>query len=73
MQAAPLAPKEVVLPFKQSAGAPGRPVARAGQPVAAGQVLTEVPEGTLGVPVHAPFGAVVTALGEDHFVLRRAS
>ena len=73
MQAAPLAPKEVVLPFKQSAGAPGRPVARASQPVAAGQVLTEVPEGALGVPVHAPFGAVVTALGEDHFVLRRAS
>jgi Na+-translocating ferredoxin:NAD+ oxidoreductase RnfC subunit len=69
----PLAPRRVVLPLKQSAGAPNKPIVKAGERVSAGQLLGEVPAGALGAVIHAPFAGTVTDVKEDRIILTRAS
>ena len=64
---APLEPRAVVsarlvLPLKQGAGAPNRPLVKAGATVAAGQALGEIPEGQLGAVIHAPCKATVESV-----------
>ncbi len=49
----PLAPRRVVLPLKQHAGEPARPVVRAGERVAAGDLVAAPAEGRLGARIHA--------------------
>ena len=67
-----LEPRQVVLPLKQSAGAPNQPIVKAGDRVRAGQPLGAVPEKALGAIIHAPFAATVTAITEDCIHLSRA-
>jgi len=43
----------LVVPLRQHAGAPARPVVRPGERVAEGTLLGEIPEGKLGARVHA--------------------
>jgi Na+-translocating ferredoxin:NAD+ oxidoreductase RnfC subunit len=68
-----LEPAQVVLLLKQSAGAPSKPLVKAGERVRTGQMIGEAPTGALGVPLHAPFNAVVTAVSPDRIHLSRAS
>jgi len=74
---APLAPalpdpQRLVLPLKQSAGAPARPLVRPGERVRAGQELAAVPEGELGAPLHAPCDATVAEVDERVVLARGA-
>ncbi len=49
----PLAPARVVLPLKQHAGEPARPVVRPGEKVRAGDLVAAPAEGALGARIHA--------------------
>ncbi len=66
-----LAPSRVVVMLKQSAGSPGQPFVSVGDRVTEGQVLSDVPEKTLGAAVHAPFAATVAEVTANHIVLIR--
>lgn len=60
---------EVVLPLKQSAGAPTIPMVRVGDVVAAGQPVAEPAPNALGAFIHAPFNALVTNIANDRITL----
>ena len=58
----PYAPKVVRIPLKQHVGAAASPVVKAGQAVRRGELIGDVPEDQLGVPVHASIDGTVTAV-----------
>jgi Na+-translocating ferredoxin:NAD+ oxidoreductase RnfC subunit len=53
------APARVLIPLKQHVGAPAMPLVKPGARVRRGEKIGDVPEGTLGVPVHASIDGVV--------------
>ncbi len=55
----PLAPRRVVLPLKQHAGAPAQPVVRAGERVRVGDLLAAPATGALGARLHASIAGTV--------------
>jgi len=55
----PLAPPRVVLPLKQHAGEPARPVVRPGEKVRAGDLVAAPAEGALGARIHASIAGTV--------------
>jgi Na+-translocating ferredoxin:NAD+ oxidoreductase RnfC subunit len=55
----PLAPKRIVLPLKQHAGAPARPTVRAGERVEVGDLVAVPDEGALGARIHASIAGTV--------------
>jgi len=57
-----LNPERLVLPLKQGAGVPNRPLVKAGDRVTAGQPLGEIPAGQLGAIIHAPVPALVESV-----------
>jgi len=57
-----LFPPQVQIPLAQHIGAPARPVVRAGDRVAAGDLIGEIPAGSLGARVHASISGQVTAV-----------
>ena len=59
-----LVPPAVEIPLRQHIGAPARAVVRAGDRVACGDLIGEIPEGGLGARVHASIDGVVAAVGE---------
>jgi len=71
-QDAALAPRRVVLPLKQGAGAACSPLVRAGETVATGQALGAIPEKALGAMIHAPFAGLVGEVTATHIVLNRS-
>ena len=71
LRAEPLAPREVTLPLKQSAGSPSVPVVKAGDKVAAGQAVAEPPPNALGAIIHAPFAGTITAIAGNQIVITR--
>jgi Na+-translocating ferredoxin:NAD+ oxidoreductase RnfC subunit len=56
------APKTVRIPLKQHVGVPARPVVAVGQTVRRGDLIGDLPEDQLGVPVHASIDGRVTAV-----------
>lgn len=67
----PLVPARLVLPLKQSAGTPCLPKVKAGERVAAGQIIGEPAPNALGAILHAPITAVVQSVGEQQIILHR--
>jgi len=57
-------PREVRIPLKQHLGAPAQAVVSPGDQVRAGQVIGEIPEGSLGARVHASIAGSVTAVDD---------
>ena len=57
-------PARVSIPLKQHVGVPAAATVRVGQRVRRGDVVGDVPEEALGVPVHASIDGTVTALGD---------
>jgi Na+-translocating ferredoxin:NAD+ oxidoreductase RnfC subunit len=55
----PLAPRRVVLPLKQHAGAPALATVRPGERVKAGDVVAEPAKGALGARIHASIAGTV--------------
>ncbi|MDL2307688.1 SLBB domain-containing protein [Desulfovibrio sp. OttesenSCG-928-C06] len=66
-----LEPLEVRIPLRQHIGAAAVPVVQAGQQVAAGDLIGEIPEGALGARIHASISGVVTEV-TDFVRIRRA-
>lgn len=56
------APRRVILPLKQHAGAPCRPGVQVGDRAGWGQLVAEVPGGALGATIHASVSGRVTAV-----------
>lgn len=53
---------QVRIPLRQHIGAPGAPVVSAGDEVACGQCIAEIPEGKLGARIHASISGTVTTV-----------
>jgi Na+-translocating ferredoxin:NAD+ oxidoreductase RnfC subunit len=68
-----LAPSRVTLTLKQGAGAACVPLVHAGDRVAAGQPLGDIPEKSLGSMIHAPFAGTIGEVSATHIVLHRSS
>ena len=71
-QAKEISAKRLVLPLKQSAGAPSVAIVKAGDRVTAGQQITEIAEKALGARIHAPVAGVVTEVTAQHIIIERA-
>lgn len=63
------APKRLVLPLKQSAGAPCVPKVKAGDKIQAGQVIGEPEANQLGALLHAPLAGRVAAVSDGRVIL----
>ena len=68
-----LQPRKVSVPLRQGAGVPNKPLVKAGDRVALGQVLGEIPTNQLGALIHAPFAARVEAVSETQIILTKVS
>jgi len=66
-----LEPRRLVLPLKQSAGSACLPKVKAGESVAAGQVIGEPPPNALGAVLHAPLPGTVQEANEQQITLIR--
>ena len=66
-----LEPGRLVLPLKQSAGAPCEPKVRVGDKVTAGQVIGEPAANALGANLHAPLAGTVREVTSQQIVLER--
>jgi electron transport complex protein RnfC len=55
-------PKEVVLPIRQHAGKPAKPIVKAGDRVERGDLVAE-PDGWISSPIHASASGEVTSVG----------
>lgn len=69
LQMRPITPSRLVLSLKQSAGVAVRPAVKAGDRVAAGQLLGDVAEKELGAALHAPRAGVVVEVTAQSVVL----
>jgi Na+-translocating ferredoxin:NAD+ oxidoreductase RnfC subunit len=72
-EAITVSPEKVVLPLKQSAGAPCQALVKAPDRVTAGQPIGQVPAGALGAVLHAPITGQVTLVTEDRIEISKAS
>lgn len=52
-------PRQLILPLKQAAGVPNKPIVKKGDKVKAGQPLGEISETDLGAIIHAPIAGTV--------------
>ncbi|NLL18070.1 MAG: 4Fe-4S dicluster domain-containing protein [Clostridia bacterium] len=61
-------PGKVTIPMKQHIGAPARPVVAVGERVERGQMIGEIPAGSMGAMVHASIDGVVREIS-NHIVI----
>ncbi len=61
----------VTLNLRQHIGAPCQPTVKVGDRVAAGDVVGQVPDNSLGAPVHASVAGVVTAVTAETVVIEK--
>lgn len=66
-----LVPAQVVVRLQQHIGAPALAVVGEGERVRAGQLIGEIPEGSLGARVHASIDGTVTAVTPEAVTIRR--
>ena len=66
-----ITPQRLVLPLKQSAGAPCQPKVKAGERVSAGQVIGEPPANALGALLHTPLAGTIREVTGQHIILER--
>ena len=59
----------VTLNLRQHIGSPCEPTVKAGDRVAAGDVVGQVPQDALGTPVHASIGGVVRQVSVENIVI----
>ncbi|MBI5395510.1 MAG: SLBB domain-containing protein [Verrucomicrobia bacterium] len=66
-------PRQLILPLKQSAGAPNKPIVKKGDKVKVGQPLGALGEKDLGAILHAPMAGTVADVTGDRIILTRQS
>lgn len=71
LQPEPYAPARVTIKLQQHIGAPARAVVSVGDRVAAGQLLAEIPEGSLGARIHASIDGTVSEVTPAAVVICR--
>lgn len=64
-------PARVVLPMLQHVGEPARPVVAEGDRVLEGDVVGEIPRGSLGARVHASIGGIVESVSKQSVAVVR--
>lgn len=64
-------PSVVVLPLKQNAGAPSRPIVKVGERVKRGQLIAEPPAEALGVALHASIDGKVNEITENYIKIEK--
>jgi Na+-translocating ferredoxin:NAD+ oxidoreductase RnfC subunit len=68
-----LQPDKVVLPLKQHIGSPAEAVVKAGEAVAMGQLVAEIPRGKLGSRIFASIAGRVSECSQERIVIERAN
>jgi Na+-translocating ferredoxin:NAD+ oxidoreductase RnfC subunit len=63
--------RRLILPLKQGAGVPNRPLVKKGDEVKAGQQLGEISDKELGAIIHAPIAGTITDVTDNLIVLTR--
>ena len=64
-------PDEVTLKLQQHIGAPAEPIVKVGEVVSLGQVVGEIPEGTLGARIHASLDGTVIQVTPQTITVRK--
>ncbi|MGB9876441.1 MAG: 4Fe-4S dicluster domain-containing protein [bacterium] len=64
-------PNFVILPLKQHAGAPAKPIVKVGDKVKRGDLIGEIPDGALGARLHSPIDGVVRSLTPEEVRIER--
>ncbi len=64
------APSKVIIPLKQHIGAPSLPVVKAGDKVTRGDLIAEIPEGSIGSRYHASISGVVTEITKNSIIIQ---
>lgn len=65
-----LHPESVKIPLSQHIGAPCIPVVVPGQKVSEGELLGQVPEHSLGAPIHAGIDGTISQVTEQFIVIK---
>ncbi len=63
-------PQEIVIYLSQHIGAPARAIVSVGDSVTAGQTVGQIPEGSLGAPVHASLAGKVSQVTDKFIVIK---
>ncbi len=63
-------PSKVIIPLKQHIGAPSLPVVKTGDKVSRGDVIAEIPEGSIGSRYHASISGVVTEITKNSIIIK---
>jgi hypothetical protein len=63
--------RSVEIPLKQHTGAPAVSVVELGQSVTTGDLIGEMPEGSIGARVHASISGVVSFTDEERIILTK--
>lgn len=71
MEEVNLEPSRVVLPLRQHIGTPAVPCVEQGDRVTRGQCIADVPQGALGVPLHASIDGVIASVTEQAITVVR--
>jgi Na+-translocating ferredoxin:NAD+ oxidoreductase RnfC subunit len=66
-----LSPTRLILPLKQSAGSPCAPKVKAGDHVAAGQIIGEPPPDAMGAILHSPMAGTIREVTPQHIVVEK--
>ena len=64
-------PRQLILPLKQAAGVPNKPIVKKGDKIAVGQPLGEISDKDLGAIIHAPIAGIVAEVTDDLIILTR--
>lgn len=62
-------PITVTLPVRQHIGAPAKAIVQVGEQVTKGQLLAEMAEGQLGVPLHASISGIVKHIDDQKIII----
>jgi len=64
-------PRQLILPLKQAAGVPNKPIVKKGDKITVGQPLGEISDKDLGAIIHAPIAGIVAEVTDDLIILTR--
>ena len=64
-------PAVIRISTRQHVGAPAAPVVSVGQQVQAGQMIGQIPEGSLGAAIHTSISGTVSEVTADYIEIRR--
>jgi ribosomal protein L18E len=66
-----ISPKKVRITFNQNIGAPAKPIVKKGDAVTVGQIIADVDEKSLGLPIHSSINGVVVDANEHFIIIKR--